>query len=53
MAINSSSIIKIFLCYAREDEDLRQSLEKQLRALRRQGLINIWHYRMIHAGVEW
>jgi TIR domain/NB-ARC domain len=53
MAINSSSVIKIFLCYAREDEDLRQSLEKQLRALRRQGLINIWHDRMIHAGVEW
>src|SRR5207247_1907426 len=45
--------IEIFFCYAREDEELRQGLEKQLKALQRQGLIDIWHDRNISAGTEW
>ena len=45
--------IEIFFCYAREDEVLRQGLEKQLRALRRQGVIYLWHDRNISAGTEW
>ena len=45
--------IEIFLCYAREDEALRQGLEKHLRVLRRQGIINLWHDRSISAGTEW
>lgn len=45
--------IGIFLCYAREDEELRQGLEKHLRVLKRQGIINIWHDRNIGAGTEW
>jgi hypothetical protein len=45
--------VKIFFCYAREDEALRQGLEKQLRALRRQGIIHVWHDRDISAGSEW
>ncbi len=53
MATDSSQAIELFLCYAHKDEELRQSLEKQLRALRRQGLIDIWHDRQIHAGAEW
>ncbi|SRR6266516_2569627 len=44
---------EIFFCYAREDEEFRQSLEKQLRALRRQGLITLWHDRQIPPGTEW
>ncbi len=48
-----ASAIEIFFCYAREDEILRQGLEKQLRALKRQGLINLWHDREISAGAEW
>ncbi len=36
-----SKPIEIFLCYAREDEALRQGLEKQLRALRRQGVVDV------------
>ena len=39
--------------YAREDEDLREKLEKQLAILRRQGLIETWHDRRIGAGTEW
>src|SRR5947209_3524509 len=45
--------LEIFFCYAREDETLRQGLEKQLRALRRQGVIDLWHDRNISAGTEW
>ena len=46
-------MIEIFFCYAREDDILRQGLEKQLRALRRQELIDVWHDRDIRAGMEW
>jgi TIR domain len=45
--------MKIFICYAREDEGLRQQLEKRLKGLRRQGLITIWHDRRISPGAEW
>lgn len=45
--------IEIFFCYAREDEELRKGLEKQLRALKRQGIIDVWHDREIGAGTEW
>lgn len=45
--------IEVFLCYAREDEDLRLKLEKQLGAMKRQGMIDIWHDRNISAGAEW
>ena len=45
--------IEIFLCYAREDDALRQGLEKHLRVLRRQGIINLWRDRDISAGAEW
>ncbi|SRR6266700_65322 len=45
--------IKIFFCYAREDDTLVRALEKQLKALRRQGLIDIWYDREISPGMEW
>ena len=44
---------RIFISYAREDEDLREKLEKQLAILRRQRLIETWHDRRIGAGAEW
>ena len=48
-----SQPLEVFYCYAREDESLRQGLEKQLSVLKRQGLINLWHDRNISAGTEW
>jgi hypothetical protein len=48
-----SESVKIFLCYAREDETLRQGLVKQLSALKRQGLVDLWYDRDISAGTEW
>lgn len=45
--------IEIFFCYAHEDEALKQRLEKQLKVLKRQGIIHMWHDRLISAGQEW
>jgi hypothetical protein len=45
--------IKIFFCYAHEDEDLLRKLKTHLSPLKRAGLIDIWHDRDISAGTEW
>ena len=45
--------VEIFFCYAREDEEIRKKLEKQLRASKRQGIIDIWYDREISPGAEW
>ncbi len=43
----------IFFAYAREDEELRDELQKHLSILERQGAITSWHDRKIGAGKEW
>ncbi len=45
--------VKIFFCYAHEDEALLNKLKAHLRPLQRQGLIDVWHDRDIYAGMEW
>ncbi len=45
--------VTIFFCYAREDEHLCKELEKQLKILKHQKLIDMWHDREIKAGTEW
>src|SRR5438876_8339412 len=45
--------IKIFFCYAHEDELLLNRLKSHLKPLQRQGLINVWHDRDISAGTNW
>lgn len=45
--------VKLFCCYAHEDEALLMKLKSHLRPLQRQGLIEIWHDRNITAGTEW
>jgi len=45
--------IKIFYCYAREDQLLRDKLNRHLAALRRSGQIETWYDRDIQAGTEW
>jgi tetratricopeptide (TPR) repeat protein len=44
---------EVFICYAHEDESLRQNLEKHLRVLQRQNLITVWHDRKISPGTDW
>ncbi len=45
--------VKIFFCYAHEDEALLNQLKSHLKPLQRQGLIDFWHDRDISAGTEW
>src|SRR5260370_15546920 len=45
--------VKIFFCYAHEDEPLLKKLKAHLRPLQRQGLIDVWHDRDISVGTEW
>jgi len=45
--------IKIFFCYAHEDESLRRELEKHLSALRRSGKVVTWHDQNISPGASW
>lgn len=45
--------VKIFFCYAHEDEPLLNKLKSHLKPLQRQGLIEVWHDRDISAGTEW
>lgn len=45
--------VKIFFCYAHEDEPLLNELKAHLRPLQRQGLIEVWYDRDISAGSEW
>jgi WD40 repeat protein/nucleoside phosphorylase len=53
MATEPKRTIKIFYCYAHEDEGLRNKLEKHLRPLKHLGLISEWHDRNIQAGTHW
>ena len=45
--------VKIFFCYAHEDEPLLNKLKAHLKPLQRQGLIDFWYDRGISAGTEW
>jgi hypothetical protein len=45
--------VKIFFCYAHEDEALLDRLKVHLSPLQREGLIWLWHDRDIRAGTEW
>lgn len=45
--------LKVFFCYAREDEILLNKLKKYLSPLRRAGSIEEWHDRNISPGAEW
>jgi len=45
--------LKIFFCYAREDEWLLKKLKAHLQPLQRHGPIDFWYDRDIRAGTEW
>src|SRR5438876_11871174 len=45
--------VKIFFCYAHEDEPLLNKLKTHLRPLQRQALTDVWYDRDITAGTEW
>ncbi len=45
--------LNVFISYSHRDEDLREALGRHLSMLEYQGLIDIWHDRMIVGGTEW
>jgi hypothetical protein len=45
--------VKIFCCYAHEDEGLLKKLRTQLMPFQRKGIIEVWHDRDISAGMDW
>lgn len=45
-------MISVFISYSHEDDDLRNELEIALSALKRQGVIDVWHDRRISAGTQ-
>jgi hypothetical protein len=45
--------VKLFFCYAHEDELLLNILKNHLSPLHRLGLIDMWHDRDISAGTKW
>ncbi len=52
MQDKKSTPITLFYSYAREDEEFRQSLERHLITMRRQGMIKEWHSYMVEAGKD-
>jgi TIR domain/NB-ARC domain len=49
----ASTAIEVFCSYAHEDEAWRQKLETHLSELKRQGLLALWHDRLIVPGTNW
>jgi len=45
--------INLFYSYSHADEALRDELEKHLKLLQRQHVIDTWHDRKISSGAEW
>lgn len=52
-ASESTPKIRLFYSYAHEDEEFRDQLEKHLKLLAREGLIQEWHDRNLGAGTDW
>ncbi len=48
--VETSTAIEIFCSYAHEDEVWLRKLETHLSLLKRQGLISLWHDRLIVTG---
>lgn len=51
-AARAGGAARVFFSYAAEDEPHRATLEKHLRLLQRQGLVEGWHARMLAPGED-
>jgi TIR domain/NB-ARC domain len=49
----TSTPVEIFCCYSHADELWLRKLETHLSLLQRQGLISLWHDRLIPPGTDW
>jgi hypothetical protein len=53
MPDESNSGARIFISYAHEDEELKNELDKHLKALKRSSKVEVWSDRELIAGQEW
>jgi hypothetical protein len=44
---------KVFISYSHKDETFKEELDTHFSALKRSGLVDVWHDRRIDAGTEW
>ena len=44
---------KVFISYSHRDETFKDELDVHLSALKRSGLVDVWHDRRIDAGTDW
>jgi TIR domain len=49
----SIGILKVYYCYAEEDEELRNQLTAHLSPLRRERKLTIWLDVLVQAGADW
>jgi hypothetical protein len=49
----ATTATNVFYSYAQQDEDIQRALDTHLTPLKRSGLINVWHNRLLLAGDEW
>jgi hypothetical protein len=51
--LERSTDVEVFCSYAREDEMWLRKLVTHLSLLQRQGLISLWHDRLVVPGTDW
>lgn len=51
--VKTPTPVELFCSYAHEDEPWLRKLETHLSLLQRQGLIALWHDRLITPGTNW
>ncbi|MFY9610717.1 MAG: toll/interleukin-1 receptor domain-containing protein [Blastocatellia bacterium] len=49
----SSRTLSLFISYSHADERIADQLLKHLKVLQREGVIDVWHDRIISAGDQW
>lgn len=48
---HTKKVLDIYISYSESDEELKVELEVHLAQLQRQGIINLWHSRLIEPGM--
>jgi len=49
---NERQPVSVFISYSHKDERLKSELDKHLSSLKREGLVRVWHDRMISPGSD-
>lgn len=44
---------KVFISYARQDEELRKDLDRALGSLKQEGIVDVWSDKSLKPGDQW